>query len=86
MESGSERNLKGEISNQARTYQSVGQDDVDSRVYWTDGGGVLDVFETTEVEGMKLLQTRKDNSARRQDHQSRRSAGHRGLAGGRQEA
>ena len=81
-----ERDPQREIGNRASTYESVWQDEVDPQVHPKEGRGVLHVLERTEAEGMKPLRTSKDNRARSHDHQARRSAGHRGQEGGRQEA
>ena len=81
-----ERNPQREIGNRASTYESVWQAEIDPRVHRKDGGGVLHVPGRTEAEGMKPLRISKDNRARSHDHQARRSAGHRGQEGGRQEA
>jgi len=80
-----ERKPQREIGNRASTYESVWQDEVDPRVHRKDSGGVMHVPERTEPEGMKPLRTSKDNRARSHDDPARRSAGHRGQEGGRQE-
>jgi len=79
------RNPQTEIGNLASTYESVWQDEVDPRVHRKNGGGVMDVPEGIEAEGMKPLRTSEGNRARSYDHQARRSAGHRSLEDGRQE-
>jgi len=66
------------MGNRASTYESVWQDEVNSRVHLNNGGGVMHVPERTVAEGMKPLGTGEDNSAGSHDLQARGSAGDKG--------